>query len=1005
MRATRPDHQSPRASEPSRALRPFRAFRPSYGVRRALGARRALRALGARRALRAPGARSSRASAASRAQRGLCAVLAVSLAFLFTASAVRPPQAAAYQVPSEPFVQGESATAVMPGSGLKQTITVSGQTKLFDGTMAGVRGSGPTTYQPAIAPTTPAEDLVVNTGTCASTGSCGDRGTMTIAFSQPVRNPVLHLAGIGGAVTQTVSGKPTAQSELHSILKLTTPGLSLTKVGQGNNLAVTSDTITAANHDAGPNCVNTKTGTGPDASASAACGSVRVNGVVTKITFDVTAFFTKHPKLPAFNTESSGDAFSVLASTGEDFGDAPTSYGAAWSVLSDVKLGKDATEDNASIAKGTTGPTTPDQADDGVTFKPLRTNATSYTAELQLTGASKAGRACAWLDLDHDGTFDPAERSCASFASGQSAVTLNWTELSPTAGASYARVRVGYTDAQVDKPTGPADAGEVEDYPLVIMPPPPPILLDDTATTPFNTGTTVDVLGNDKPGDPGTPLKPGTLCLVNGNSCVVMVNVVGQAKYVAKNGKIDIEPVPGFVGPGTPVTYRVADGNGTTATAQLTLTVALPAHPVAIPDTATTPQNVSIPLKPLANDHAAPGVQFVPASVVLRDPADATFKKKVVIAGEGEYAVKPDGGVDFVPVPQFTGVGTTIGYRVTDSTRQTAESTLTITATPVKPIANEDSVSTAFDTNIAVPVLDNDLPGSPDAHLDPASLRIVDPVSQKLVDKVTIARQGIYLVAGGKVTFQPVHGFQGVGTPLTYQVLDGTPARAELTVSVNAPGPPVANTDTITTLQGGPVIIAVLDNDKPGPTGAALRPDTVQLIPPSRTGEPVTTLVVPGHCKYTARPDGKMLFEPLPAFSGAATPVGYQVADSNDVIGRSTRRRPAAPPSPALTHCPCREPAACAVGWLPVPLATARAASPLTVPLAGCRRRRPAVRAAQPPPQRRPTADPPLTHRPRITAAARRLRNKTRDNPSGCPFSPGTPTDNRAFEGISGSCE
>lgn len=797
--------------------------------------------------------------------------------------------ATAYEVPATPFTTGGSATAVMPGTGLKQTITVTGQTELGDTTTAGIRGTGPTTYQPAIARTTPAQDLIVNTGTCASTGSCGDRGTVTIAFSQPVRNPVLHLAGIGGAVTQTVSGKPTAQSELHSILKLTTAGLSLTKVGEGNNLAVSSDTITATNHDAGPNCVNTKTGIGLDAAASAACGSVRVNGVVTNVSFDVTAFFTKHAKLPAFNSSSSGDAFSIVASAGEDFGDAPASYGAAWSVLSDVRLGKDATEDNATVANGTTGPTSPDQADDGVVFAPLRTTATSYTAELKLTGASKVGRACGWIDLDLDGTFDPAERSCTSFAAGQGAVTLNWTELRPKAGASYARVRVGYVAAQVEKPTGPADTGEVEDYPVAITPPPPPILVNDTATTAFNTALTVDVLGNDKPGDPDAPLKPGTLCLIDGNDCVVMVNVVGQAKYVAQAGKIRIEPVPGFAGPGTPVTYRVADSIGTTATAKLVLTVALPAKPVAIPDTAITPQNVSISLKPLANDRAAVGVKFVPASVVLRDPADATFKKKVAIAGEGQYAVKPDGGVDFVPVPQFTGVGTSIGYRVTDTTHQNAESTLVVTVTPVKPTANGDSVSTAFDTDIAVPVLDNDLPGSPDAPLDPASLQLVDPASAKLVDKVTIARQGIYLVAGGKVTFQPVHGFQGVGTTLTYQVLDknGTPARAELTVSVDAPGPPVANPDTITTLQGGSVVIAVLDNDKPGPTGAALRPDTVRLIAPGRA-QPGTTLVVAGQGKYTAKPDGKVLFEPVPAFSGAATAIGYQVADGNGAVGRST---------------------------------------------------------------------------------------------------------------------
>lgn len=826
----------------------------------------------------------------TRAKRLVCGVLAVAIGLLVPSSPVRPPEADAYQVPSAPFTQGESATAVMPGSGLKQTITVTGQTELLEATTAGVRGTGPATYAPPIAKTTPAQDLVVNTGTCASTGSCGDRGTVTIAFSQPVRNPVLHLAGIGGAVTQTVSGKPTAQSELHSILELTTPGLSLTKVGQGNNLTVTSDTITATNHDTGPNCINTKTGTGPDASATAACGSVRVNGVATLLTFAVTAFFTKHPTLPPFNTPASGDAFSILASTGEDFGDAPSSYGAAWSVLSDVRLGNGTTEDNATVANGTTGPTTPDTADDGVTFKPLRTNSTSYSAELRLTGASKAGRACAWIDLDRDGTFELAERACTTFASGQSVATLNWTKYArPTAGSSYARVRVGYTATQVDKPTGAADAGEVEDHPVLIAPPPPPVARNDTATTPFNTGLTVEVLSNDKPGDANTPLEPDSLCLVEDRACVVMVNVVGQAKYVAKSdGTIGVEPVPGFVGKGKPVTYRVADSNGTTATATLTVTVALPARPVATPDAATTPQNVSVALRPIGNDRPAPGVTLVPPSVVLRDPADTTFKKTVVIPKEGTYAAKPDGAVDFVPLPQFTGVGTSLGYRVTDSTGQHAESTLTVTVTPVTPKANGDSVSTAFDTDIVVPVLDNDLPGSPDAPLDPASLRLVDPASQELVDKLTVPRQGSYLVADGKITFTPVRGFQGVATTLTYQVRDknGTTARAELTVSVDAPGPPVANPDTVTTLQGRSIVVPVLDNDKPGPTGSALVPDSVRLIPPSR-GEPATTLIVAGQGKYTAKPDGRILFEPVAGFSGVATPVTYQVADGNGMLGKS----------------------------------------------------------------------------------------------------------------------
>ncbi|MEV6281690.1 Ig-like domain-containing protein [Kribbella sp. NPDC051770] len=806
--------------------------------------------------------------------------------------------AAGYQVPSAPFTQAATATATMPGSGLTQTIAVTGRTELLDATTAGVRGLSASTYQPAVASTTPAQDLLVNTGDCAAVGSCGNRGTLTITFSQPVRNPVLHFAGIGGSSTQSVNGQPRGQSELHTVLKLGTAGLSLRKIGQGNNLAVTSDTVTAANHDAGPNCVNTDTGDGLDATATAACGSVQVNGVATTISFDLTAVFTKHPKLPAFNTKSSADAFSVVASVGEDFGDAAASYGAAWSVLSDLRIGADATEDNATSANATTGPATADQGDDGVTFGPLLTSATSYAVPVALSGASKPGEVCGWIDLDRNGSFAAAERACSTFAAGQGETTLSWTKLAKLgpAGPTTARIRAGYSSAQVGKPTGAADSGEVEDYALTIVPPPPPVAVDDLVGTPYDTGVTTDVLRNDKAGDPSTPLQPSSLCLVDGTACRQMVNVVGRGKYVATpDGRIDFDPVPGFVGVAEPVTYRVADSNGAKATARLIVTVALPAKPVAAPDTATTAQNVSLGIIPLANDQAAPGVSLDPRTVELRDPAggtaqaDPAFKKKVVVPNQGSYTVKPDGGVDFVPLPRFTGVATTIGYRVADSTGQLTESTLTVTVTPVVPKALGDSVSTPFDTNAVVAVLDNDLAGSPDAPLDPASLALVDPKTGKLVTKVVVARQGEFQVADGKIVFAPATGFQGSTTPLGYQVLDknGTAARAQLVVSVDAPGPPVANPDTLTTLQGTPAYASVLANDKPGPTGAELDPESVRLVPAGRA-EPGTSLVVPGQGKYSTRSDGRILFEPVPAFHGKATPVRYQVADGNKAVGATT---------------------------------------------------------------------------------------------------------------------
>ncbi|ADB34454.1 LPXTG-motif cell wall anchor domain protein [Kribbella flavida DSM 17836] len=812
------------------------------------------------------------------------AALALLLALLLALTAT---PAAAYQVPAGPFTQGSTATATMPGSGLTQTITTTGRTELLDATTAGVRGIPAGTHQPAIARTTPAQDVLVGTGDCAATGSCGGRGTLTIAFSQPVRDPVLHVAGLGGSATRTVDGQVRGQSELHAVLRLTTPGVSLRKLGKGNNLAVTSDTVGAADPDAGPSCSSTDTGDGPDARATAACGSVQVNGVVRSVAFDLTAVFTPNPKLPAFNTTSSADVFSVVATVGEDFGDAPRAYGAAWSVLSDLRLGAEVSQDNPGAANATTGPLVADQADDAVTFGPLHTSATTYSAAVGLTAASKPGRVCGWIDLDRDGAFELTERTCVTFAAGQGEVNLSWAELPrPVRGQTTARIRAGYTAAQVEKPTGAADSGEVEDHLVTIVPPPAPVAAADTVRTPYDTGVTTDVLGNDQAGDPSTLLQPGSVCLVSGTTCRPMAIVVGQGKYVVKpEGRIDFDPVPGFVGVATPVTYRVTDSNGMTARATLTVTVALPARPIATADTATTPQNVSIGLAPLANDKAATGVTFDAGSVVLRDPADTAFKPKVVIPAEGSYTVKPDGGVDFVPLPQFTGVATTVGYRVADSTGQPVESTLVVTVTPVTPRAAGDSVSTPFDTNALVPVLDNDQPGSADAPLDPATLVLVDPATGKLVPKVTVGRQGEFQVAEGRIAFAPAPAYKGSTTPLTYQVLDqnGTPTRAELVVSVDAPGPPVANPDTISTLQGGPVYAAVLDNDKPGPTGSALTVDSVRLLVPTRS-EPGTAVVVAGQGKYSVRPDGRILFEPVPMFHGKSTPVRYQVSDGNGAV-------------------------------------------------------------------------------------------------------------------------
>lgn len=595
--------------------------------------------------------------------------------------------AAAYEVPRDVFKQGtDSATGTMPGSGLTQTFTTTGRTTTQAPATAGSRGSNADTYTPSLASSIPAEDIRVSTGDCPTTGACAGRGTVTLTFSRPVRDPVLHLGGIGAVTTRLSGGTVTGQSELHSVLTLVTPGVGLTKVGEGNNLRVTGKAITAAGRDTGASC--TSRSNGPEtlpSSATAACGSVRLDGTVRSVTFAVSAVLTKNKAVPAFNGTNSGDAFSLVASAGEDFGDAPSSYDgddAARAVLSDLRLGREYSEDNPSTANATSSPHADpgadrDDADDGVRITPLVTVAKTYTARVSVTGVSAPGAVCGWIDFDRDGGFGASEQACTPVVPGRTAAAVVWTVPGGlTSGPTYARFRIGY-DAALE-PTGGSDAGEVEDYPVEIVPPPPP---------------------------------------------------------------------------------------------------------VARPDRGSTVQNMDVTVRPLDNDTAAPGVTLDADSLVLRDPADGSYRKTVTAPGEGAYAVGPDGVVAFDPVPSFAGTATPVEYRVTDSSGQTATSVVTVVVRPVTPEAVSDAATTAAGKTVAIPVLANDSPGAPSAPLDPGSVCLLDGAA--CVKTLDVKGEGGYVVrADGTVAFTPATGYHGRTTLVTYTVADGNGTRAGATIVV-----------------------------------------------------------------------------------------------------------------------------------------------------------------------------------------------------------------------------
>ncbi len=470
-----------------------------------------------------------------------------------------------------------------------------------------------------------------------------------------------------------------------------------------------------------------------------------------------------------------------------------------------------------------------------------------------------------------------------------------------------------------------------------------PAATDDAALTPYLTPVDLFPLDNDAAGDPSAPLDPASLVFTSaaatdGGRTLV---VAGEGTWTAAaDATVTFTPVAGFSGPATPVTYRVGDANGSTASASLAVTVGTP--PTATPDAGTTPQNVPVTLDPLTNDGAGSGGPvsgtLVASSVVFTSPAATDGGRTLVVPGEGTWAVGLlTGLVTFTPEPGFTGTATAAGYRVADSFGNTASSTVTITVTPVTPIASDDAGHTPFRTPVTVDVAGNDTAGAPSAPLVPGSVVLDSPSATDAGRTLVVAGEGTWAVnADGSITFTPEDGFSGPATPVGYRIADtnGTTAAAGLAVTVGQP--PVANPDLGSTPQDVTVDVALLDNDTPGTDGAG-HPGTLTASSVVFTAAAATdagrTLVVPGEGTYRIDPaTGTATFDPGPAFTGTTTPVAYRVTDGFGHAADSTLTVTVAAITPAAEDDTARTPYATPVTTPVLANDTAGAASAPLVP-------------------------------------------------------------------------
>ena len=274
---------------------------------------------------------------------------------------------------------------------------------------------------------------------------------------------------------------------------------------------------------------------------------------------------------------------------------------------------------------------------------------------------------------------------------------------------------------------------------------------------------------------------------IDGDTLVITAATadIGSASVV--DNKIQYTPTANTNGTAI-INYTINDGNGGTATTNLTITIT-PVNdaPIANADSATIDEDAApILINVLANDSDVDGDSLAISA------ASADIGSVSVVGNQIQYT----------PAADDNGLAT-VTYTVSDSNGGASTATLTITIKPVNdaPIANADTATMDED---AAPILINVLAN--DSDVDGDSLAI----------STASADIGSVSVVGNQIQYTPAADDNGLAT-VTYTVSDsnGGASTATLTITIKPVNDaPIANADTATMDEdAAPLLIDVLIND------------------------------------------------------------------------------------------------------------------------------------------------------------------------------------------------
>ena len=649
---------------------------------------------------------------------------------------------------------------------------------------------------------------------------------------------------------------------------------------------------------------------------------------------------------------SSGQQAAMIGFMVVDEGDAPASYGNAIHAISGYDantgartpqpfLGRVEADIDTTSGNDWRHDDDTDHADEGIDqllpsdltgktnnlFRVNRLQNGDYSVRLQASanGNSKA-YVRAWIDFNQNGLFDENEASEFTEVTTAGDYTVNFKNnlamTNPAVSKLGMRVRIALNKGDIEKPTGTAFSGEVEDLEVILTYPPKGEKKESTgiigqrqkAALQF-TPQGIDQKDESKKAAIDTTVAP--LVLDNAGNTLTAdgdgwySTPEGRYKVTAKGANVDVifEPSTGFIGTTQGINIRRVDTNGASTDwiaknngepvindklnnmdaryipTVLNFTEHRSTDSQGLPQVQDIVFNDGNPAKTPAQPSATNPVFFLDAdgNRIVGTSAKAISQGQEV----GTFELDPaTGRVTFTPNKSFVGTVDPVNLQLhdTDGTEHRATYQPTVTRlVPTAQGANSEGIQGAEQSgNLIFTPGDNRVPIN----------EAVAPTFDNGQTTKVVPNVGTYMIDNaGRVTFQPVPSY--IGRPSAESVkrvdVNGTEVTATYQAEVKAATP--TGQDTQSTGLQGKLQTSHL-NFTPGQASINGQTATVPLAPEGPqfvvNGQIQQANSLPVHDAsgklqgtYTVQANGDISFQPAPDFHGTPTPARLRVRDKN----------------------------------------------------------------------------------------------------------------------------